>query len=76
MVARYAAVDLKLAVDPLIGQMIDLSAMLNSFFEDALGKLSRSPSTLQPRIEIFMRPDRQQNGFNGGCFVRLQFIGE
>ena len=23
-----------------------------------------------------MRPDRQQHGLNGGCFVRLQFIGQ
>ena len=23
-----------------------------------------------------MRPDRQQHGFNRGCFVRLQFIGQ
>jgi len=23
-----------------------------------------------------MWPDRQQHGFNGGCFVRLQFIGQ
>ena len=23
-----------------------------------------------------MRPDRQQHGFNGSCFVRLQFIGQ
>ena len=23
-----------------------------------------------------MRPDRQQHRFDGGCFVRLQFIGQ
>ena len=23
-----------------------------------------------------MRSDRQQRGLNGGCFVRLQFIGQ
>jgi hypothetical protein len=23
-----------------------------------------------------MWPDRKQHGFNGGCFVRLQFIGQ
>jgi len=23
-----------------------------------------------------MRPDRQQHGLNGGCFVRLQFISQ
>jgi hypothetical protein len=37
MFEQYGAVDLTTAVNPLIGQMIDLLSMINSFLEDALG---------------------------------------
>jgi hypothetical protein len=37
MFEQYGAVDLRNAVDPLIGQMIDLLRIMNSFLEDALG---------------------------------------
>ena len=39
MFEQYKAVDLKSAVDPLIGQMIELLGMMNSFLEDALATL-------------------------------------
>jgi hypothetical protein len=37
MFEQYGTVDLRNAVDPLIGQMIDLLRIMNSFLEDALG---------------------------------------
>ncbi len=37
MFEQYGAVDLRNAVDPLVGQMIDLLRIMNSFLEDALG---------------------------------------
>ena len=37
MFDQYGAVDTRNAVDPLIGQMIDLLRMMNSFLADALG---------------------------------------
>jgi hypothetical protein len=37
MFDQYGAIDVKSAVDPLIGQMIDLLGMMNSFLEDVLG---------------------------------------
>lgn len=37
MFEQYGAVDLRNAVDPLIGQMIDLRRIMNSSLEDALG---------------------------------------
>lgn len=37
MFEQYGAVDLRNAVDPLVGQMIDLLRIMNSFLEDTLG---------------------------------------
>ncbi|MEO8279751.1 MAG: hypothetical protein ABI564_08675 [Ideonella sp.] len=37
MFEQYGAIDVRNAGDPLIGQMIDLLRIMNSFLEDALG---------------------------------------
>lgn len=37
MFGQYGAADLQSAVDPLIGEMIDLLRVMNTFLEDALG---------------------------------------
>jgi hypothetical protein len=57
MFQQYGVTDLKEAVDPLIGQMIDLLGQMNSFLEDALGTfisevILDSPVTRKPAGKV------------------------